>query len=135
MTINEVNRLTKSTCQLRGYVYIENNFSSSADTPDVSWLRHDGRHIYVSDRSNIIECSVPFYAISDHYSVCVTWKKSYTKNRKSTNKITYRRTKHLNETQLITDLLNSPLNCPHSNFVDPDEALQACHRAFNSCLR
>ena len=36
MTIDEVNRLAKSTCQRRGHVYIENNFSSSVDTPDMT---------------------------------------------------------------------------------------------------
>ena len=31
-------------------------------------------HIYVSSNiSNISECSVPCYAISDHYPFCVTW--------------------------------------------------------------
>ena len=85
-------------------------------------------HIYVSHQSNITEFYVPFYAISNHCPVCVAWKKSYTKNKNSTNEITCRCTKHLNETQLVTDQLSLPLNCPHSNFVDLYEALQAWYR-------
>ena len=91
-------------------------------------------HIYVSNLSNITEYSVPCYAISDHYPVCVTWKKSFANNKKSSNKITYRRTNYLDEDQFINDLLNTPFNCCYETNLDPDVALQSWYKAFSSVI-
>ena len=44
-TIDEVNRLAKSSCQRRGHIFIENNLNSSVNTPDVSRLKPDGLHL------------------------------------------------------------------------------------------
>ena len=44
-TIDEVNRLAKSSCQRRGHIFIENILNSSVNTPDVSRLKPDGLHL------------------------------------------------------------------------------------------
>ena len=77
---------------------------------------------------------MPCYAISDHYPVCVTWKKSFANNKKSFNEITYRRTKYLHEDQFINYLLITPFNCCYETSLDPDVALQSLYKAFTSVI-
>ena len=77
---------------------------------------------------------MPCYAISDHYPVCVTWKNPFANNKKSSNEITYRCTKYLDEDQFTNDLLNTPFNCCYATSLDPDVALQSWYKAFNSVI-
>lgn len=65
-------------------------------------------HVYVSSPDSIIHKSVPVYAVSDHYPICVTRKYSQSRENLSDNEISYRNTKHFDENSFMSDMFNAP---------------------------
>lgn len=87
-------------------------------------------HIYVTNRKHIIEVCVPVYGCSDHYPVCLTWCKKGTKIPKPGHKtISYRSFAKFNETDFLSDLLNSSLSNVY-NYSDPEEAMSFWYETF-----
>ena len=87
-------------------------------------------HIYVSNKSNIVETCVPDCGSSDHIPVCITWSKKGVKIPKAGHKtINYRCFSKFDKDLFLLDLMNSPLSSVYQ-YVDPDAALQVWHSIF-----
>ena len=66
-------------------------------------------HAYSNIPENIVSVTAPHYSIRDHYPVCVTRKVSNSFNRGPVHKlISYRDTKHFNQSEFIQELENQP---------------------------
>ena len=90
-------------------------------------------HIYTSHVENIIEISVPYYSVSDHYPVCVTRKlnKKCLKNEHIT--IDYRSFKNFDENKFIIELANT--NFQQIESLDNiDEATELWYKLFLEIL-
>lgn len=81
-------------------------------------------HVYVSNPLVIIHNSVPMYAVSDHYPICITRKYSQNKENANGKQISYRSIKHFDEDAFMSDMFNSPWQNVNA-CTSPDEAL-AC---------
>ena len=82
-------------------------------------------HIYVTNKRNVIETSVPVFNCSDHYPVCITWSKKGVKIPKPGHKIiTYRSFSKFDEQLFLLDLNNSKLPSVF-NITDPDLAIES----------
>lgn len=91
-------------------------------------------HVYSNLPENIIEVSVPCYAISDHYPVCLTRKPSNSLDRGPIHKfIQYRDTKYFSENDFISELATQPWSVIDI-FDDPNDALDFFMTIFNSVL-
>ncbi|MCU7801396.1 MAG: hypothetical protein KZQ70_15025, partial [gamma proteobacterium symbiont of Lucinoma myriamae] len=66
-------------------------------------------HVYTNAPENITEIVVPYFSISDHYPVCITRKMNNSFETGPVHKsITYRDTKHFDETLFSQELENMP---------------------------
>ena len=91
-------------------------------------------HVYSNMPDNITHISVPFYAISDHYPVCVTRKITNFNGKGPVHKfISYRETKSFNEANFIYDLESQPWSIM-SIFDNASDALDYFTNLFNSVL-
>jgi hypothetical protein len=87
-------------------------------------------HIYTSHPYHVVEVCVPPFGCSDHFPVCLTWRKKGAKIPRATHKtISYRSFKTFNEPDFISDLSMSPINEIY-NITDPDAAIQFWHEQF-----
>lgn len=87
-------------------------------------------HIYVSNKAHIIEVCVPVYGCSDHFPVCMTWKKKGVKIPKPGHKtISYRSYSKFNEKNFLQDLIESTLQNVY-NFSNPEDALNSWYNTF-----
>jgi hypothetical protein len=81
-------------------------------------------HIYVQNTEHVKEVLVPQISVSDHFAVCLTWKKRGFYNN-SAKFITYRNMNKFNENMFIDDLnnnifthLNDDSNCVNDLVTD-----------------
>ena len=87
-------------------------------------------HIYTTHSKHIAEVCVPTFGCSDHYPVCVTWKKRNVKIPKTGHKvISFRSLKNFDKDIFLNDLKNSHLQTVY-NLTDPDEALDFWLKTF-----
>ena len=63
-------------------------------------------HIYVNNEQHVKEINVPKMVISDHFAVCMTWKKQgLISVNQAKNIISYRDKKHFNSDLFVDDLI------------------------------
>jgi exonuclease III len=92
-------------------------------------------HAFSNTPSNVSCVTVPFYAISDHYPVCLTRKISSNYNKGPVHKtITYRSMKNFDETNFLTDLSNQPWSLLELYDDSPDDSIDMFLDLFNSVL-
>ena len=85
-------------------------------------------------RENIVNVSVPIYAISDHYPVCLTRKITKDFDKGPVHKfISYRDTKSFSESAFLSDLVNQPW-LVIDIFDNANDALDYFSDIFNSVL-
>ena len=90
-------------------------------------------HIYVTDTNFVQEVKVPKIALSDHYPVCISWKKSgiIPKNGEN-NIIIYRDATNFNQTDFINNLNTCLLDIEQIDEVN--EAVNTLTMSFRSTL-
>ena len=87
-------------------------------------------HIYSTSPHQIVEACCPYFGCSDHFPVCVTWKKKGAKIPKAGHKIvSYRCFKNFNENLFLSELAHSPLSNIYSITV-ADEAFDFWYQTF-----
>ena len=90
-------------------------------------------HIYVTDTNFVQEVKVPKIALSDHYPVCISWKKSgITPNNGENNIIIYRDATNFNQTDFINNLNTCLLDIEQIDEVN--EAVNTLTMSFRSTL-
>ena len=91
-------------------------------------------HAYSNRPENIVDVSVPFYSISDHYPVCLTRKISNNSIADNQHKsITFRNMRHFDRFRFLEDL-NSQSWQILDTFEDPNDALDFFLQIFDSVL-
>ena len=88
-------------------------------------------HAFTNMRENIVNVSVPNYAISDHYPVCLTRKITKDFDKGPVHKfISYRDTKSFSESAFMSDLVNQPWLVIHI-FENANDALDYLRTQFS----
>lgn len=87
-------------------------------------------HIYASNTAHIIEVCVPIYACSDHYPICITWKRKGAKIPRTGHKtISYRSYTKFIENNFLEDLTKGSFQNVYSCTI-PDDALSSWYKTF-----
>ena len=91
-------------------------------------------HAFTNSCENIINVTVPVYAISDHFPVCLTRKITKDFDKGPVHKfISYRDTKSFDESAFVSDLENQPWSVIDI-FDNANDALDYFSTLFNSVL-
>ena len=90
-------------------------------------------HLFSNKPNNISAVSVPTYAISDHYSICLTHKLHNDSESSKEKIIYYRSTKHFDSNLFIQELEDQPWSLIDV-FDDPNDALIVWIDIFTAVL-